>query len=74
MLLLIHCLLVVPNVCVLFCIWSLFCYAVLSVLSSFAIISFGEERDGCLKITLNVTGLLVLCVSSSRCNLLVCSV
>ena len=33
-----------------------------------------RERDGCLKITLNVIGLLVLCVSSSGCNGLVCSV
>ena len=33
-----------------------------------------RERDGCLKIAFNVMGLLVLCVSSSRCNRLVCSV
>ena len=33
-----------------------------------------RERDGCLKIAFNVMGLLVPCVSSSRCNRLVCSV
>ena len=49
-------------------IWSLFCGAVLSVISSFAIISLG-----CLKIALNVMLLLVLCVTSSRYNGLVCS-
>ena len=33
-----------------------------------------RERNGCLKIAFNVIGLLVLCVSSSRCNGLVCTV
>ena len=50
---------VAPIVCgFFFCIWSLFCCAVLSVISGFAIISLGKrererERDGCLKIALN---------------------
>ena len=63
-----------------FCIWSLFCCAVLSVISSFEIISLEKkkkrerERADCLKIAFNVMGLLVLCVSSSRCYGLVCSV
>ena len=58
-----------------FCFWSLFCCAVLSVISSFAIISLGKrERDGCLNIAFNVMGLLVICVSSSLCNGLVCIV
>ena len=58
-----------------FCIWPVFYGAVLSVISSFAIILLGKrERDGCLKNAFNVMGLLVLCVCSSRCNGLVCSV
>ena len=60
-----------------FCISFLFCCAVLSVISSFAIISLGKrerERNGCLKTAFYVMGHLVLCVSSSRYNGLVCRV
>ena len=52
-----------------FSIWSLFCCIVLSVISSFAIISLWKrerERDGCLKIAFNGMGLLVLCVTLPR--------
>ena len=73
MLLLVNCLLLLLLFVFYFCIWSLFCCAIFSVISSFAIISLGK-RDGRLKIAFNVMGLLVLCVSSSRCNRLVCSV
>ena len=54
------------------CVWSLFCYALLSVLS----ISDEEERTG--SFTLIVFIMLCDCErncgSSSRCHVLVCSV
>ena len=43
LLLLVHCLLL-PILFAFFCVWSLFCYAVLSVFSSFAII-FLRKRE-----------------------------
>ena len=56
------------------CIWSFFFVHYLVsflVLQSFR---WGREKDGCLKIAFNVMGLFVLCVSTARCNGLVCSV
>ena len=58
-----------------------FTYCVVMLCSTY-VVSFlvlqssrcGRERDGCLKIAFNVMGQFVLCVSSSQCNGLVCSV
>ena len=44
-----------------FCIWSLFCCAVLSIISSFAIISLGKrERNECLN--------FLLCHGTAKCS------
>ena len=50
-------------VCVCVCVWSLFCYAVLSVLSSFAIHPAKEETAGvlCLFPTAVWVGLYIVC-------------
>ena len=42
LLLLIHYLMLLPLFCVFFLLWSLFCCAVLSVVTSFAILSLGK--------------------------------
>ena len=67
-LLLIHCLLSLP-LFVGVCVWSLFCCLVLSVLSSFTIISLRKRELAAL---LNYMWLLVFCVFSSRCHGLQC--
>ena len=54
------------------CACSLFCTVVLSVLSSFAIISLKKRELVALLCALTVVWLLVLCVSSSQCHGLVC--
>ena len=66
MLLLIHCLLLLP-LFIGVCLWSLFSCAVCSVLSSFAIM-----RADCFTCLLDVMWLSVFCVKSSRHCGLVC--
>ena len=67
--------------CLLLLLLFVFCFVfgpwfVVQYLVSFLVLQLSrwEERDGCLKIAFKVMGLLVLCVSSSRSNGLVCSV
>ena len=72
----VHCLLYAPVVRLFFGLMYLFCYAVLCVISSFAIILLtGEERAGCF----TFVAFYVLCFcsrfsSSLLCYSLVCSV
>ena len=72
--------LLVNYYCCSYCLCFIFVFGpcfVVQYLVSFLVLQsshWGRERDGCFKIAFNVLGLLVLCVSSSRCNGLVCSV
>ena len=70
--------LLLPHCLLGFCVWSLFCYAVLSVLSSFAIVLMRKrERESkllCLNCIPGVLCVFVLYDFSSRCYGLVYSV
>ena len=67
----------VAPIVLVFCVRSLFCYAVLGVLSSFAIIPLRKRELIALLLChcfLDVMWLLVFCLSSSLCRDLVCCV